>query len=78
MRKIKEKLKIHLANGTVRVSNLYIKQSCVTFGERAKFLDFSMIKLSKYEAILGKPRLDWWNPEISWKMMPCSGKWGAK
>ena len=45
------------------------------FDEHAEFLDFSVINLPKYEAILGKPWLDRWNPIIDrqknamvWKM----------
>ena len=52
MRKTKEKLKLHLADGTKRVSNLIVERACVTFDEHAEFLDFFVIKLRKYEAIL--------------------------
>ena len=39
--KTKEKLTIHLADGTVRVSNWIVKQGCVTMGnEHAEFLEF--------------------------------------
>ena len=63
--KTKEKLTIHLADGTVRVSNWIVKQGCVTMGnEHAEFLDFSIISLPTYDAILGKPWLDKWNPVI--------------
>ena len=66
--KTKEKLTIHLADGTVRVSNWIVKQGCVTMGnEHAEFLDFSIISLPTYDAILGKPWLDKWNPIIDWK-----------
>ena len=37
------------------------------FDEHAEFLDFSVINLPKYEAILGKPWLDKWNPVIDWQ-----------
>ena len=67
MTKTKEKLRIYLADGTERVSNLIVEQACVNFAEHAEFLDFSVINLPKYEAILGKPLLDWWNLEINWK-----------
>ena len=66
-RKIQEKLNIRLANGTVHVSNLLVEQACVTFNEHAEFIDFSGIGLPKYEAILGKPWLNRWNPVIDWK-----------
>ena len=66
--KTKEKLTIHLADGTVRVSNWIVKQGCVTMGnDHAEFLDFSIISLPKYDAILGKPWLDRWNPVINWQ-----------
>ena len=65
LRKIqkKEKLKIHLANGSVRVSNDCVRKVCVTFGDHAEFLDLQVMKLPKYEVILGKPWLDRWNPK---------------
>ena len=66
-RKTKENLNIQLADGTVRVSNLIVDQACVTFDEHAEFIDFSTIGLPKYEAILGKPWLNRWNPVIDWK-----------
>ena len=52
--KTKEKLKIHLADGTVHVSSWVIKQGCVIMGDHAEFLDFSVLKLPKYDAFLGK------------------------
>ena len=68
MTKTKEKLTINLADGTVRVSNWILKQGCVTMGnEHAEFLDFSILSLPKYDAILGKPWLDRWNPVINWQ-----------
>ena len=36
------------------------------------------MKLSKYEAILGKPWLDRWNPDISWKKNQLKWKVGSK
>ena len=45
--KTKEKLKIQLADGTVRVSNLIVEQACVGFDEHAEFLDFSVTSLPK-------------------------------
>ena len=47
------------------------------FDEHAEFLDFSVINLPKYEAILGKPGLDSWSPAIDWqKEYQWCGKWG--
>ena len=66
--KRKEKIKINLADGSTRVSQLYVKQACVNFGdEHTEFLDFTVIKIPYYEAILGKSWLDRWNPAINWK-----------
>ena len=66
-RKTKEKLQIQLADGTVRVSQLLVDQTCVIVKDHAEFIDFSVIGLPKYEAILGKPWLNRWNPVIDWK-----------
>ena len=50
------------------MSNWIVKQGCVTMGtEHAEFLDFSIISLPTYDAILGKPWLDRWNPIIDWQ-----------
>ena len=76
--KTKEKLKIHLADGSVRVSNECVKQVCVTFGEHAEFLDLQFMKLPKYEVILGKPWLDRWNPQINWKENTMKWKVGSR
>ena len=54
LNKRKEKVKINLADGTTRVSKLYIKQACVSFEEHMEFLDFTVINLPNYEAIFGK------------------------
>ena len=67
LNKRKEKVKINLADGTTRVSKLYIKQACVSFEEHMEFLDFTIINIPNYEAILGKSWLDRWNPAINWK-----------
>ena len=37
----------------------------MNFGEHAEFLDFHVMKLPKYDAILGKSWLVRWNPEIN-------------
>ena len=67
LNKRKEKIKINLADGTTRVSKMYVKQACISFGEHMEFLDFTVINLPQYEAILGKSWLDRWNPAINWK-----------
>ena len=77
-RKTKEKLNIQLVDGTVRVSNLIVDQACVTIEEHAEFIDFSVIGLPKYEAILGKPWLNRWNPVIDWKKNSLAWKMGSR
>ena len=52
--KSRGKLKVYLEDGFVRSSNLCLMESYVNFGEHAKFLDFHVMKLPKYDAILGK------------------------
>ena len=63
--KTKEKVKIFLADGSVRVTGECVKQVCVSFGEHTEFLDLQVLKLPKYEVILGKFWLDRWNPQIN-------------
>ena len=65
--KDREQLRIQLADGSARSSNQCVKQVCVNFGEHAEFLDFHVMRLPKYDAILGKSWLDKWNPEIDWR-----------
>ena len=77
-RKTKEKLKIQLADRTVRVSNLIVEQACAGFDEHAEFVDFSVINLPKYETILGKPWLDRWNPVIDWQKNTMVCKMGKR
>ena len=77
-RKTKEKLNIQLADGTVCVSNLIVEQACVTIEEHAEFIDFSVIRLPKYEAILRKPWLNRWNPVIDWKKNSLAWKMGSR
>ena len=36
----------------------------MNFGEHPEFLDFHVMKLPKYDAILGKSQLDKWTPNI--------------
>ena len=76
--KRKEKLQIYLADGTVRVSQQIVQQGCVSIGEHAEFLDFSVLKLPKYDAILGKAWLDRWNPAIDWKKNTMQWKVGTR
>ena len=51
-------MNIQLADGTLCMCNLIVEQACVAFNDHAEFIDFSVIELPKYEAILGKPWLD--------------------
>ena len=76
--KTKEKLKIHLADRTVHVYSWVIKQGCVIMGDHAEFLDFLVLKLPKYDAILGKAWLDRWNPVIDWKKHSMQWKVGSR
>ena len=76
--KAKEKLRIQLADGTMRVSNFIVEQACVEFEDHTEFLNFSVIPLPKYEAILGKPWLDKWNPIINWKRNSLVWKMGKR
>ena len=50
----------------------------MTFDDHAEFIDFSVIGLPKYEAILGKPWLHWWNPVIDWKRNSLAWKMGSR
>ena len=76
--KTKEKLKIHLADGSVRVTTDCIRQVCVSFGEHTEFLDLQVMKLPKYEVILGKFWLDRCNPQINWKKNTMQWKLGSR
>ena len=78
MTKIKENLKIYLVDGTMRVSNRIVKQGCVMMGEHAEYLDFSVINLPTYDAILGKTYLDNWNLAINWKANTMQWKVGTR
>ena len=50
----------------------------MTFNEHAEFIDVSVIGLPKYEAILGKPWLNRWNPVIDWKRNSLAWKMGSR
>ena len=76
--KRKEKVQINLADGTTRVSKLYVKQVCVSFEEHMEFLDFTVINIPNYEAILGKSWLDRWNLAINWKESSMQWKMGTR
>ena len=76
--KTKEKLKIYLADGSVRVTGECVQQVCVSFGEHTEFLDLQVLKLPKYEVILGKFWLDRWNPQINWKENVMQWKVGSR
>ena len=54
LNKRKDKVKINLADGTTRVSKMYVKQACISFEEHMEFIDFTVINIPQYEAILGK------------------------
>ena len=47
-------------------------------GDHAEFLDFSVLKLPTYDAILGKAWLDRWNPVIDWKKHTMQWKVGSR
>ena len=76
--KAKEKLRIQLADWTMRVSNFIVEQVCVEFEDHTEFFKFSVIPLPNYEAILGKPWLDRWNPIINWKRNSLVWKMGTR
>ena len=50
----------------------------MVMGEHAEFLDFSVLKLPKYDAILGKSWLDRWNLAINWKKNTMQWKVGSR
>ena len=60
---------------------MYVKQACVSFEEHMEFIDFTVINIPQYEAILGKNWLDnqnWWNPTINWKENSLQWKMGKR
>ena len=78
LNKRKDKVKINLADGTTRVSKMYVKQACISFEEHMEFMDFTVINIPQYEAILGKSWLDRWNPAINWKENSLQWKMGKR
>ena len=78
LNKRKEKVKINLADGTTRVSKMYVKQACISFEEHMEFIDFIVINIPNYEVILGKSWLDRWNPAINWKENILQWKMGGR
>ena len=48
-----KKMKVHLADGYMRASNRLVQGAQVMYKDHAKFLDFHVMKLPKYDAILG-------------------------
>ena len=76
--KAKEKLRIQLADGTMRVSNFMVDQACVEFENHIEFLNLSVVPLPKYEAIPSKPWLYRWNPVINWKRNSLVWKMGKR
>ena len=75
LNKRKEKVKINLADGTTRVSKMYVKQACVSFEEHMEFLDFTVINIPNYEAILVKVGWTGGILQSTGKKTVCSGKW---
>ena len=65
--KKKEKLKIFLADGSVKNTSQCLLNICVDLGDHVEFLDFFILDLPKYDVILGKSWLDRWNPVVDWK-----------
>ena len=78
LNKRKDKVKINLADGMTRVSKMYVKQACISFEEHMEFIDFTIINIPQYEAILGKNWLDRWNPGINWKENSLQWKMGKR
>ena len=73
-----EKMQVHLADGSMRASNRIVQGAQVMYEEHAEFLDFHVMKLPKYDAILGKSWLDRWNPSIDWRASTISIQVGKK
>ena len=57
---------------------MYIKQACISFEDHMEFLDFTVINIPNYEAILGKSWLDRWNPAINWAENSLQWKMGKR
>ena len=78
LNKRKEKIKINLADGTTRVSKMYVKQACISFEEHMEFIDFTVINLPQYEAILGKVGWTGGILQSIGKTIICSGRWATE
>ena len=76
--KSQDKMQVQLADGSTRASNRLVQGAQVIFEEHAEFLDFRVMKLPKYDAILGKSWLDRWNPDIDWREGTISIQVGKK
>ena len=48
------KVECALVDGSLRSSNHCLRQAYVNFGEHTDFVNFHVMKLCKYDAILGK------------------------
>ena len=51
-------MKVHVADGSTRSSSHCLKETYVRVEEHNEYLDFHVMKLPKYDAILGKYWLD--------------------
>ena len=65
--KKKEKLKIFLADSSVKNTSQCLHNIYVDLGDHVEFLNFFILELPKYDVILGKSWLDRWNPVVDWK-----------
>ena len=54
---------------------MYVKQACASFEEHMEFLDFTIINIPNYEAILGKVGWTGGILQSTGKKIVCSGKW---
>ena len=60
------------------LSNHFQKQAYVNVDEHGDFLDFHVMKLPKYDAILGKSQLDRWNSDVDWRTNTVTIKVGKR
>ena len=75
LNKRKEKVKINLADGTTRVSKMYVKQACVSFEEHMEFLDFTVIIFLTMKQFWVKVGWTGGILQSTGKKIVCSGKW---